>query len=150
MRRRQPHRRGVLSTAVSSSGSVSISEVFSPARICLKCERHGLVAGSSLDLHTGYDLSKYKVQKEVEAIIEKEQPMLLVGSPPCTKFSILQNLVIAKGLTDQQRDKFEIELAQAVRHINFCVKLYHRQRVRGRYYLHEHPQTATSWKLPAI
>ena len=37
-----------------------------------------------------------------------------------------------------------------MRHINFCVKLYHRQRVRGRYYLHEHPQTATSWKLPAM
>ena len=104
---------GILSTTgVSSSGSVSISEVSSPARICLKCERHGLVAGSSFDLHTGYDLSKYSVQKEVEAIIEKEQPKLLVGSPPCTKFSILQNLVIAKGLTDQQRDKFEIELAQ--------------------------------------
>ena len=140
----------VLSALRAPPGSADICEVFSPERVCARCTRHGLVAGSSFDLHTGYDLSKYKVQREVEAKIDAEQPELLIGSPPCTKFSILQNLVRAKGLTHEQRDKFERDLAQAVKHVNFCVKLYHRQRVRGRYDLHEHPLTATSWQVPSM
>ena len=78
------------------------------------------------------------------------RPMLLIGSPPCTKFSILQKLLLAKGLAPEQRDKFDYELAKATKHINFCVKLYHRQRAQGRYYLHEHPLMATSWRLPSM
>ena len=87
--------------------------------MCNKCSSYGLVAGSSFDLHIRYDLSKYKVQKEVEAMIDAEKPMLLIGSPPCTKFSNLQNLVLAKGLAPEQRDQFDFDLAKATKHINF-------------------------------
>ena len=75
---------------------VSIREIFSPERVCKRCGQHGLAPGSSFDLHTGYDLGRYAVQQEVEKVIDEEDPDLLIGSPPCTKFSILQNLVRAK------------------------------------------------------
>ena len=52
-----------------------------------------------------------------------------------------------KGLAPEQGDKFDYELAKATKHIKFCVKLDHRQRTQGRYYLHEHPLTATSWRF---
>ena len=115
-----------------------------------RCERHGLVPGLSFDLQTGYDLSRYSVQREVEKKIDEVDPDLLIGSPPCTKFSILQKSVRAKGLTDQQQEKFEVGLGQATRHINFCVRMYHKRRIKNRYYLHEHPLTATSWQLPSM
>ena len=66
-----------------------------------------MVSGSSFDLHTGYNLSKYKVQKKAGAMIDAENPMVLIGFPPCTKFSILQRFVPAKGLAPEHRDKFD-------------------------------------------
>ena len=67
---------------------VNICEIFSPERVCARCELHGLVPGSSFDVHTGYDLGRYAVQREFEKAIDEEDPDFLIGSPPCTKFSI--------------------------------------------------------------
>ena len=101
---------GDISKVASTKQTVRISEIFSPDRVCARCELHGLVPGSSFDLHTGFDLGRYAVQREVEKAIAEEDPDLLIGSPPCTKFSIFQNLVRAKGFTEQQQGRFEIEL----------------------------------------
>ena len=35
--------------------------------------------------------------------------------------------------------------AEALEHIKFCVKLYRIQQANGRYFLHEHPRSASSW-----
>ena len=35
-------------------------------------------------------------------------------------------------------------------HLEFCSKLYQMQIREGRYFLHEHPMTAESWKEPCI
>ena len=40
--------------------------------------------------------------------------------------------------------------ADAEVHVKFCLTLYEIQRRAGRYYLHEHPRTATSWKLRSV
>ena len=37
-----------------------------------------------------------------------------------------------------------------MRHVEFCAKLYRLQLPEGRYFIHEHPDTATSWRLPQI
>ena len=34
---------------------------------------------------------------------------------------------------------------EALEHIKFCVKLYRIQQSNGRYFLHEHPRSASSW-----
>ena len=41
-------------------------------------------------------------------------------------------------------------LKEARKHLRFCVRLYRHQMEQGRYFLHEHPLGAKSWKEPEI
>ena len=41
-------------------------------------------------------------------------------------------------------------LADAQKHVKFCLELYEMQRNAGRRFLHEHPNTATSWQMPEV
>ena len=45
---------------------------------------------------------------------------------------------------------YQFELHRARRHLEFMVKLYRRQAECGRYFLHEHPAHASSWKEPCM
>jgi len=72
--------------------NVDLTEVFLPARVVEACKRHGLVAGDSFDLRTGYGLANETTQRHVKAQIEKSGAVLVMCSPPCTKFSQLQEL----------------------------------------------------------
>ncbi len=78
--------------------------------------------------------------------IQQEKPKLLIGSPMCTACSLLQNLSKDKGNIDQKKQL----LTRAIKHVHFCITLYWEQLKNGRYFLHEHPDTATSWQLPAM
>ena len=71
-----------------------ITEVFSPARVTRACRQFGLVPGELFELRTGYDLSDKDVQQYVRQRIDQSDPELLIVSPPCTKFSRLQQLNI--------------------------------------------------------
>lgn len=35
-------------------------------------------------------------------------------------------------------------------HIRFCMELYQKQHDGGRYFIHEHPTSATSWAVPEV
>ena len=48
------------------------------------------------------------------------------------------------------RLKFEEDKAEAVLHIEFCLKLFKLQHARGAYFLMEHPAYADSWKLDCV
>ena len=104
-----------------------------------------------MDLTNGYDFTKASDRKRAWDKIKDEDPFLLVGSPPCTLFSILQELNLAVN-----RDKpgwleeFERRKAEAIEHIRFCCTLYQYQLKRGKHLLHEHPWTARSWGLDFI
>ena len=130
-----------------------ISELYSPPRIALEAAKHNLRGGYSFDLTVpdkdGYvwDFSQPECRKRAWAKIVKSKPFLLIGSPPCTAFSNLQNLQRDQPGGDAKVDAW-IEKAKV--HIEFCCELYTYQMRQGRYFLHEHPQSATSWKLPNI
>eukprot|EP00972_Heterocapsa_arctica_P002420 350021-Heterocapsa_arctica.AAC.1 len=64
----------------------------------------------------------------------------------CTAFSCLRALNLAK-MDPTQRD---IVMRRARTHLHFCVDLYNIKLKAGRYFLHEHPATATSWKDPDV
>ena len=68
--------------------------------------------------------------------------MFLVGSPPCTRFCSWQ------AINDKKRDPavVEREHVAAMVHIEFMCELYRVQVDAGRYFLHEHPETAGSWR----
>ena len=80
-----------------------------------------------------------------------DKPKLVIGSPPCTFFSRLQefNKHMYKDNAAWMA-KFEANMEQAKRYVRFCIKIYNYQRENGRYFLHEHPWLATSWMLPEM
>ena len=79
-------------------------EIYSPPRVCAEAatQKFGgviLRPGWSLDLTTTdpstgmpWDLSDARVQRKVKQLIRETEPFCVVGSPPCTVFSPLQEL----------------------------------------------------------
>ena len=98
-----------------------------------------------MDLLTGWDFDKAEDREMAEWYVRTHKPTFLIGSPMCTMFSQLQNLN-----KDRDVEKFEERLKNAEKHIQFVVKLYRMQLEGGRYFIHEHPASASSWKLPCM
>ena len=85
-----------------------VSEVYSQPRVAQEAalKTFGgtiLRPGWSLDLTmddplTGqpWDLGKREVRARVRKLVAESKPFMLIGSPPCTMFSTLQNLSKAK------------------------------------------------------
>ena len=44
-------------------------------------------------------------------------------------------------------EHFQERMQQAKRYMKFCASIYEYQRSKGRYFVHEHPWLATSWRL---
>ena len=112
-----------------------------------------LQPGCSLDLtrndpKTGepWDLGCKKVQCGVRRMLMQDQPLFIIGSPPFTTFSSLQNL------SKHKRDPNIVaeERRVGVAHLEFCISLYMIQIAEKRFFVHEHPSTATSWQETAV
>ena len=125
-------------------GQTDIMEIFSQDRVGKMAKDYEFVKGSSFDLLTGWNLGDAANREKMLKIYDDEKPMLVIGSPPCKRFSVLMNLLMGRNLSAGQRDKFHAELDEAIEHIRFCVKIYKKQIEAGRYFLHEHPATASS------
>lgn len=128
-----------------------ITEVYSPERVNRVAAKFSLAKGSSLDLLAGWDLSKVEQRNACWQRVKKEDPYFIIGSPPCTLPSLLQEFSI-KANRDNPRwmVEFNRRLAEAMEHVSFCCMLYRYQLRRGRHFLHEHPWTARSWQLDSI
>ena len=148
----RPHKyQAIEAISVCSIGErenkTDVAEMFSPERVGLKANAYKLVQGSAFDIQNGWDLTRKDHQAKMERILDKEKPTLLIGSPPCTRFSILMNILMNSDITPERRRQFHEELDEAIDHIRFCVKMYWKQLKAGRYFLHEHPAQASSWEL---
>ena len=82
-------------------------------------------------------------------MVRARAPYLIICSPPCTKFSNLQNLNKAINGPEWLAN-FEIELEKAKRHVRFCIELMREQLAAGRHFLFEHPAGASSWDMPEL
>ena len=69
---------------------VDATEVYSLERAANVAKRYGLVAGSSIDLTTGFGFTKESDRQLAWRRVKEEAPSVLIGSPPCTCFSMLQ------------------------------------------------------------
>ena len=58
----------------------------------------------------------------------------------------MQNL--SKGKRNEA--KFQEKLTAAKNHILFCIEIYRLQMKAGRFFVHEHPKSATSWQMPEM
>ena len=127
-----------------------VIELYSPPRVTNeihgKCGRF-LQTGSTFDLRPGrdgksWDLSKPEVRAKVRRQISREKPYLVIGSPPCTDFSLLQ---INWNFHRMQPEEVKRRMIEARLHLSFCAEIYEQQLKSGRHFLHEHPATAASW-----
>ena len=69
--------------------------------------------------------------------------MFVIGSPPCTAFSSLQNA--NNGKRDPRIVEKELEAGKE--HIRFCIEVYILQIEGRRCFVHEHRAGATSWQM---
>ena len=95
---------------------VDITEVYSPQRVVGVCYKNQLSKGDSLDLRTGFDLSGPAVQQCVSRRIIETKAVLVILSPPCTKFSTLQALNLHIN-GPEWAAAFAIEKEKAIAHI---------------------------------
>ena len=67
-------------------------EMFSPERVTAVCKQYGLSPGQAMEIKNGYDLDLAVDRKKAWESILRDKPKLVIGSPPCTFFSRLQEL----------------------------------------------------------
>ena len=117
---------------VSSIYGVAIAEVYLPWRVNNMCDEMGLTPGCAMDVRNGFDFDTYADRKRASQWIDDNDPDLVIGSPPCTYFSRLQELCkhMFKDDPEWQR-RFQENLEGAKRHVRFCCQLYEKQRARG-------------------
>ena len=133
-----------------------VSEIYSPPRITQEIVRSRparLSPGLALDLTVNdpddgqpWDFTVPAKKIKARRLIQQTKPMLLIGSPMCTAFSTWQRLNATRTNAEARRRAYQ----EACMHIEFVTLLYHDQLADGRYFLHEHPQFASSWDLDCI
>lgn len=134
------------------AGDIDAVEIYSPPRVTKSAKRWGLEGGWSPDFTTKdsdgktWDFSKSKMRKRAIEKINKDKPLLTVGSPMGTDWSTMANLNWQKK-TAEDRTK---RMHEARKHLRSCVKTYKHQISEGRYYVHEHPMNAGSWHEPEM
>jgi len=134
-----------------------VSEIFSPPRVTGYLSRFphkNLAPGVALDLTTidptdgrPWDFDSAVKRQRARALFEEQQPTFLIGSPVCTAWSTWQAL---NAVRYDNEDILKRERVRSMVHINFLIELYRRQMDGGRYFVHEHPAHATSWRIPGI
>ena len=130
----------------------SIIELFSPPRVTKHARERRLGDGVAMDLTTcdesgqawNFDLADCR--DKAEALIDALDPDLLIGSPPCGPYSQLQALNEGKVDPQVRAEK----LKKAEEHLSFCCDQYAKRHARQKFFLHEHPALAASWKSAAV
>ena len=75
-------------------------------------------------------------------LLERDAPRWVIGSPPCTSFSLWNTALNYKTMDPAKVRRMR---AEGMVHLTFAASVYRYQLERGRYFLHEHPQSAASW-----
>ena len=138
--------------AASDMGDPHISEIYYPPRVSALSERFGMRPGFALDLTVldtdgePWDFDKPEKRRRAMELLKSTRPKLLIGSPMCRAFSVLQGLNRAR----MGEQKWNAMKEHGVSHLKFVAELYLEQMNQGRYFLHEHPASASNWKEPEI
>ena len=79
---------------------VDFTEVYPQERVNEVAKKHGLVPGSSLDLTNRWGFTKPEHRRAAWKKIKSEDPYLIIGSPPCTLLSVLQEVSIHNNMSE--------------------------------------------------
>ena len=142
----------IIATLGCEITAVDVMEVYSPKRFTEAAAKLKLKPGFAVDLcetkpdGTNWDLNKPEDVQLVHQLVDEEEPKLLTGSPPCHMFSVLQNISWRK-ISPEIRNK---RMDEALHHLHTSCDLYRKQYDAGRWFRHEAPWGAASWKDPEI
>ena len=133
-------RHWALAMGFSDENVKRVVELFSPPRVnaALSRKKGCLIPGHSFDLirdpTTGesWDLLRASDRRKCWQILEEQRPWLVIGSPPCTYFS-----VINQGLNYPKMDPREVARrgAEGRALLGFSLQVYRWQVERGAYFL---------------
>ena len=125
---------------------VDFVELFNPGNFtaCAQDLSPGIIVDMSIDPLMDMRVDTYRVQ--VRHNIAVSDPLIVIGAPPCTVFSSMQNINQKHHGTQEWQARYE----EGVAFLQFAVDVYWDQIARGKFFLHEHPATASSWDLPMI
>ena len=136
-----------------------VSEIYSPPRVNAELRRRRwrhLVPGLSPDLTVNGppDGQPWDVRKEAKItrareLIRKQKPFMLIGSPECVAFRNWQYLNETMANAPQLQKTLKRNTETKL-HIDFVASLYREQIEGGTYFLHAHPNHATSWELGSM
>ncbi|CAE7353637.1 unnamed protein product [Symbiodinium sp. CCMP2592] len=121
-------------------------EIFSPPRVALRLPA-GLTSAGSFDIITGSDLLTWQGQHTVLEALRTFRPRMLVSSPPCTMYSDLQRLWNFKKMKAKLR---RARMKKANTLLDFGMTVCTVQGNAGRFWVHEHPNRASSWKRRTV
>jgi hypothetical protein len=135
-----------------------VTELFSPPRVNANIQKGlanaaGFVNGTSFDMivdqQSGerWNFLEASDRRKCWERLKQEDPWIVIGSPPCTAFCAL-NIGLNKNRGDPvQRERRRAE-GQVL--LGFALGVYAWQVGRCKYFLHEHPASASSWSMPEV
>ena len=118
-------------------------EIFSPPRVAPHAEARGLTSVGSFDIVTGCDLLTWSGRAQVLNVLNDKSPLFMVSSPPCTMYSELMRLWNLKKMEYETR---KLRQHEADILLTFGMESCRLQHERRRFWVHEHPHRASSWK----
>ena len=104
---------------------------------CAQDLNPGMIVDMSVDPQMDMRVETYRAQARHNIAIS--DPLIVLGAPPCTVFSSVQNINQKHHGTQEWQRKYEEGLLL----LQFYVDVYWDQ-VAGKFFLHEHPATASS------
>ena len=134
-----------------------VSEICSPPRVTAEIiwqRNREVLPGCAYDFTTldeddgqPWDFSIQSKREKALKKVQSQEPYMLIGSPMCTAFCAWQYL---NPIKSKDKDAMRKAYLKAVEHMRFVIRLYREQLDNGRYFLHEHPAGATSWRLDFV
>ena len=143
----------LVSSATAAEGQAKVAELYSVPRVTrLLRPSMSLGKGLTFDLQGDADGRCWNFlvaadRREALARIRAQQPYLVIGSPPCTAFSRLNDGWNYKRMDPEvvRRRKVEGRVL-----LEFAAQVYREQLAAGRHFLREHPASASSWLEPCM
>eukprot|EP00438_Fugacium_kawagutii_P029543 Skav200282 [mRNA] locus=scaffold718:189054:191152:- [translate_table: standard] len=125
----------------------AVMEVFCPPRLVAEAQARGLKAGISLDKETGWNANEASAKRHARALLQKHRPWLLLVSPECRMYSIMQRNCNQKKMDPQV---WEEQLMEADDRVDFSMELCIAQGKAQRKFVFEHPSGAASWRKDTV
>ena len=94
-----------------------------------------------------WDFTRIKDRRWAIRLVREQKPLWSIAAPPCASFTHL-NAVINYPRMDHAEVSRRIQ--EGMLHLRCVCKLHHHQPKHNRFFLHEHPLSARSWKTEPV